>query len=252
MENSIRTNLYNLEIIEKIPFFLHSELFSKFLMALAKSDGKMHSLFNRLKIGRTTGLSIVEELIDKDIIRLTHSREEPIKIFKKQLIKKEFKEYSIEPKLYFNIPFLRFWYLCVEPTRANDLKIDVDKAVKLYYDVGYKLSSLLFEQLSAELLRSYYLNKDKIVDCASYWDRHTEFDIYCRSKSNKFVLGECKYKSRPITKAELAKLRKKAKQSGLHIDKYALFSKSGFSYEFYKNLESDTILFTLEEFKNIL
>ena len=211
----------------------------------------MFSLFNRLKIGRTTGLDIVEELVDKQIIRVSTSREKPLKIFKKQLLKKEFKEYIIEPKLYFSKPFFRFWYFCVEPTKSSNSNYNIEKAINIYKEYGYKLSSLVFEHLSIELLKKYYEDSDTLVEFGSYWDRFSEFDIYCKSKSGKYILGECKYKSRPITKSELIKLRQKAELSGLSVYKYALFSKSGFSQEFYKNLDKDTLIFTLEDFSRL-
>ena len=187
-----------------------------------------------------------------DIIYIVNSRENPLKEYNKQLIKKEFRHYIIEPKIYFKKPFFRFWYMCVEPNRKLDGTINLDKVIDSLDKNHYRLSSLVFEQLSIELLKDSFRG-DELIDIASYWDRYSEFDIYTKSKSGKYILGECKYKNRPINKAELIKLKMKAKHSNLKVDKFALFSKSGFSHELYRlNSKDELLLFELNDFKSLL
>ena len=57
---------------------------------------------------------------------------------------------------------------------------------------------------------------------------HSEFDILAVTESKTVILGECKYKDRKVCKNELTKLKAKALESGLKVDVFALFSKSGF------------------------
>ncbi len=230
-----------------MPFFIFDNPFRKFLIALAKSDGKLFALLNRVKVGEALGLEIVNELIESNIIYIVNSREKPFKVYNKQLIKKEYKNYTIEPKIYFTKPFFRFWFLFVEPYR--DRGINIDMLLDNIKSREYLLSSLVFEQLSIELLKSNFNN---IVEISSYWDINSEFDIYAKLSNKEFILGECKYKNKPINRAELIKLKYKAVTSNLRVDRYALFSKSGFSNELKKLNSNDLLLYELEDFKRLI
>ena len=234
-----------------MPFFTLDKPFSKLLIALAQGDAKINSIFNKIGIGESYGYELVEELIENEIITLTNSRESPLKAFPKQLIKKELRGYTIQPKLYFTKPFYRFWFAFVEASRDLYGNIDIDRVLTNYKKYGYRLSSLLFEQLSQELLLDSFKEKLDNAVCGSYWDRFSEFDIYCQSQSLS-VVGECKYTSRPITKAELIKLEAKIVQSSLRADYIALFSKSGFSHELHKINNSQVLLFEMQDFKKLL
>jgi len=203
----------------------------------------MYSLFKRLRISQELGIDLINELIDNDILYLVNSREAPLKEYSKQKLKKELKYYDIEPKLYFTKPFYRFWFYFVEPHREK--KDFINSVISSYEKWGYKLSSLVYEQLSLEILNEYYKKSDKLIEVASFWDVNSEFDLYCKTSSGKYILGECKYKNRPITHSELLKLKHKAQNSNLKVDKFALFSKSGFSQEFYKKRDDNLLLFDL-------
>jgi hypothetical protein len=234
-----------------LPFFTLDEPFRNFLIYLARGDGKLHSIFNKIGVGHSFGYTLVDELIENNIIYIVNSRESSLKEYRKQLIKKEFRSYDIEPKVYFKKPFLRFWFLLVEPYRKQD-KIDITRVLSSTKESSYRLSSLVYEQLSIELLKHKFKAKDRVVEYASYWDRFNEFDIYAKTQKGNYILGECKYKNRPVTNAELLKLEAKARQSGLRVDYYALFSKNGFTLELNKNSSSNLLLYELKEFKELL
>ncbi len=252
IENSIIELLDKLDIESVLPFFTLDEPFRKFLIRLSWGDGKMNSIFNKIKVGENFGLEIVQELISSNIITIQKSREEPIALYPKQMIKKELRAYEIQPKLYFTKPFYRFWFNFAEPNRDAYGNINKEKVLEDYKNYSFKLSSLLFEQLSIELLELKFRRKNQELKiCGSYWDRFSEFDIYCNSK-NASVVGECKYTNRPITKAELTKLESKIIQSSLKADYIALFSKSGFSHELEKQQSDNLLLFSLKDFREIL
>jgi len=245
--------LSKIEIESIFPFFVFDEPFNKLLISIARSDGKMNSIFNKIKVGESLGIELVDELIKSGIIYLQDSRENPIKLYPKQLIKKDLRAYTIQPKLYFTKPFFRFWFAFVQPNKKEDGNIDIALLLKSFNKDGYRLSSLVFEQLSIELLKLKVKQKDINLDiCASYWDRFSEFDIYCNSKEGINIVGECKYTNRPVTKSELLKLENKIKQSSLRADYIALFSKSGFSKELQKIKRDNLLLFTLNDFKLLL
>jgi len=217
---------------------------------LARGDARVDSIFNKISVGENFGNELVDELIASNIISIINSRENPIREYPKQLIKKELRSYTISSKLYFNKPFYRFWFAFVEPNRDIYGDIDIPKVIENYKKYGYRLSSLLFEQLSLELLISEFNLSDKKCHCGSYWDRYSEFDIYCQCK-NANIIGECKYTNRPVTKSELTKLENKIMQSSLICSKVALFSKSGFSQELIKLKKDNLLLYTLEDLEKL-
>lgn len=76
--------------------------------------------------------------------------------------------------------------------------------------------------------------------------------FWLSQKVKKIILGECKYKDRTVCKNELTKLKMKAAESGIKVDVYALFSKSGFSKELLGMKNENLLLFDLNDLKKIL
>ncbi len=113
----------------------------------------------------------------------------------------------------------------------------------------YILNSFMFEQLSNELLNLYF--GGNLVALGSYWDRNSEFDILAETIDGVVIVGECKYKNRKVSGNELHKLRRKIVDSNLKVDKFALFSKSGFSNSLTRLGGRDVILFELKDFQKI-
>ena len=239
-------------IKSQLPLFLFDKPFRELLIGLAKGNGKLNSLLHRVKIGQKLGDELVKELVQLNIVTKFDSREEPLKIYPKQAIKKELRSYKIEPKLYFTKPFYRFWFAFIEPFIS--INRDINKKLMLgHFDKErYKLSSFVFEDLSNALLKHTYKSKDPIVETGSLWNHYSEFDIFAKTSSGKIVIGECKYKNRPVVQSELLKLKNKAEQSGIKADTFTLFSKSGFSKELQKNNLQDVRLFELKDFKQLL
>jgi hypothetical protein len=243
--------LIDKKIIEQeLPFFVFDDPFRKLLIQIARGDGLIDSSLNRVSIGQTLGYDIIKELVKNSILYIVDSRELPIKRYSKQLIKKELRGYNIQNKLRFAKPIYKFWFAFVEPSRDSYNNIDIDAIVQNLKKYQYRLTYLVFEQLSRELLKDF-LGEDEL-NCNSYWDRYSEFDIYCKKDDGLAIVGECKYTNRPLTKAELIKLEAKIEQSGLFADKIALFSKSGFSSELSKSQSEKLLLFELEDFRELL
>lgn len=251
LESSIKDVVSKLDIESIFPFFILDEPFRKLLITLARGDARVNSIFNKISVGENFGSELVEELINADIIYVTNSREAPLREYPKQLIKKELRKYTIGAKLYFTKPFYRFWFAFVEPNRNRYGEIDTLEVLRSYNKYGYRLVSLLFEQLSLELLMQDCQLKKMECKCASYWDRYSEFDIYCQCK-NYNIIAECKYTNKPITKAELSKLESKIVQSSLICGKIALFSKNGYSQELIKLKKENLLLYTIEDLKKII
>ena len=231
------------------PSYLLEAPYRNLLIAVARGDGKLLNVFKRARVNETVGGELIAELVDLGILKLEASRETPLKSHPKQKIKKNFRTYRIQAKARFREPFMRFWFGFVEPYKREIQQGKTHAFLENYRHHYDRCVSLTFEQLSNDLLEEYFSRKDPLLSKGSFWDRYSEFDLLCMTRSGKVVLGECKYKGRKICKNELNKLKDKAIQSGIDVDKYALFSKNGFSNELRQEEGEDLLLFELEDFR---
>ena len=251
MMHSLPLNIKKFEALIS-PSYLLEPPYRNLLIAVARGDGKLLNVFKRARISEAAGGDLLSELVDLGIVQLEASRENPLKEYPKQKIKKHLRSYRIQSKARFRLPFLRFWFGFVEPYRRGIEQGKTQAFFENYKHHCDRCISLSFEQLSNELLEVYFAEKDPLLSKGSFWDRHSEFDLYAISRSKKVILGECKYKGRKICKNELNKLKEKALQSGIPVDTYVLFSKNGFSNELKHSKEENLLLFELEDFKRLL
>jgi len=246
--------LVNIKAFEKTvsPSYLMEAPYRKLLIAVARGDGKLLNVFKRAKINETAGGELIAQLEELGIVELEKSRESPLKEYPKQKIKKHLRSYRIQSKARFKTPFLRFWFGFVEPYKEDIAEGRVQAFLENFRQHRDRCSGLVFEQLSNDLLAHYLRQKDPLVSKGGFWDRYSEFDLLGISSRGKVILGECKYKGRKVCKNELNKLKEKASQSGIQVDRYALFSKNGFSNELRQSGDKSLLLFELEDFRRLL
>ncbi|WP_373031324.1 DUF234 domain-containing protein [Sulfurovum sp.] len=231
------------------PSYLLESPYREILIAVARGDGKLYSVLRKAKVSETLGEQIVQELVSLDVLKIEFSRESPLRTHPKHKLKKEQRSYRVQDKLRFVQPFMRFWFGFVTYYR-KDLALGKGDAFLDNFEKHYdRLRSLVYEQLSDALLVQHYAGKNGIEYSGSFWNIHSEFDILAVTKDKKVILGECKYKDRKVCKNELTKLKAKALESGIDVDVYALFSKSGFSNELLQIQDKDLLLFDLNDFK---
>ena len=231
------------------PSYLLETPYREILTAVARGDGRLSNVYRRARIGEAAGREIIDTLLGLGLLSLEASRQAPLRMHPKHSLKKHLRHYRIEPKVRFSKPFYRFWFGCVAPYR-EELQRGSSLAFMAYFQAHKERNySLLFEQLSILLLAQHFKDHDPILSQGSFWDHHSEFDLLSVTAGGKIILGECKYTSRPITKKELNKLKEKARQSGIKVDSYALFSKNGFSNELLGYRDEGLLLFDLEDFK---
>jgi len=235
-----------------LPSYLLESPYSKLLTAVARGDGKLNNVLHRAHIGDGLGKDIIADLVELGILSVEESRESPLRTYPKQAIKKNLRSYRIQPKIRFAKPFYRFWFGFVEPYRKNLASRIGDGFMENFYQHRDKAISLVFEQLSNLLLEQHFSPKDPLLSKGSFWDRHSEFDILSVTRSKKVILGECKYTSRTVCRNELTKLQDKAKSSGIRVDYFALFSKSGFSNELLGDKSKELLLFSLDDFECLI
>ncbi len=243
--------LVNIETFEAIvsPSYLAEAPYRNMLIAIARGDGKLLNVFKRARVNETAGGELIAELVDLGVLQIEASRENPLKEHPKQKIKKHLRSYRIQPKVRFTMPYLRFWFGFVEPYKRDIGQGKTEPFLENFSQHQDRCVSLVFEQLSNDLLQRYFADKDPLLSKGSFWDRHSEFDLLSITNNKKVILGECKYKGRKVCKNELNKLKDKASQSGIPVDIYALFSKNGFSKELKHSKDDTLLLFDIDDFR---
>jgi hypothetical protein len=234
------------------PSYLLETPYREILMAVARGDGKFYSVLRKARLSAGIGEEIIYELISLNVLKLECSREQPLKIHPKHKLKKELRSYRIQDKLRFVQPFMRFWFGFVTYYKNELLQGDGSAFLENFQNNYERLRTLVYEQLSDTLLVKHYESSTPLLSHGSYWNQHSEFDILAITSDKKLILGECKYKDRKVCKNELTKLKAKALQSGIKVDVYALFSKSGFSNELLGMKDERLLLFDLEDLKVLL
>ncbi len=231
------------------PSYLLESPYKEILVAVARGDGKLYSALRKAKVSETLGEQVLEELIALGVLQVETSRENPLRSHPKHKLKKEQRSYRVQDKLRFVQPFMRFWFGFVM-VYAKELAVGKGDAFLANFKTHYeRLRSLVYEQLCDALLVQYFSDTSPIINSGSYWNVHSEFDILAINTQRKIILGECKYKDRKVCKNELSKLKAKAVQSGISVDVYALFSKSGFSNELLQTQTDELLLFDLNDLK---
>ena len=232
------------------PSYLLSTPYKELLVAVARGDGKLYSVLRKAKLSENTGGKIIQELVTLGILKVDHSRETPLRLHPKHKLPREQRTYRIQDKLRFTQPFMRFWFGFVVYFERELLLGKGEKFLENFEQHYERLRSLVYEQLCNDLLLRVY--NEPIISSGSYWNIYSEFDILATTKSKKIILGECKYKERTVCKSELTKLKQKAAESGIKVDTYALFSKSGFSKELLGMQDEKLLLFDLNDLQVLL
>ena len=234
------------------PSYLLETPYREVLVSVARGDGKFYSVLRKSKLSEGVGERIIHELVNLNILKVEYSRESPLKTHAKHKLPKDQRAYRIQDKLRFTQPFMRFWFGFVTYFRKDLALGGGEKFLENFEQHYERLRSLVYEQLCDDLLLKYYEDKEPVISSGSYWNVYSEFDILAVTQSKKVILGECKYKDRTVCKNELTKLKQKAAESGIKVDTYALFSKSGFSKELLGMRDDKLLLFDLNNLKVLL
>ena len=244
-------NFHTYELLVSPSYILESP-YRDILIAVARGDGKFYSVLRKAKVSEAIGIPLIQELVSMNILYLEHTREKPLRVHPKHKLKKELRSYRIQDKLRFVHPFMRFWFGFVAPYKKDLKQGRGDGFLNNFIKTNERLRSLVYEQLCNTLLLKYYEKTTPLTSSGSYWNQHSEFDIYAFTNNKKVILGECKYKDRKVCKNELSKLKMKAVQSEIKVDVFVLFSKSGFSNELINLKDENLLLFDLNDLELLL
>jgi hypothetical protein len=208
-------------------------LYHSLLSGIAQGDAQTHTAYKRANVSQTVGDNAIHELCELGIIKVKKS-----------------KKAAVSDKLYFNSPFLRFWFAFVSPLFKGIKEGDYKEIKEKFANNKSEFMNLIFEQLSLEVVKKSM--DESFVDLTSYWDENISLDIYAKTKSQKLIVGICKYTNAKVKKSELTKLQEKCEKANIKADVFVIVSKSGFSNEL-KALKGENLkLYTLKHFKNLL
>jgi len=211
-----------------------NKLYHSLLSALATGDRREHAAFRKVKVSRRDGEEAIDFLMDNDLLEMD-----------KPQLRKD-KDEDISNKLHFTLPFMRFWFSSISPYYKGIKDGDYTEMKSQFENRKQEFSNYIYERLVLELIKTSFKD-DKIEKIGSYWDKNVEIDIFAKTKSGKLIVGSWKFSKSKANRSELTKLKEKCSQAGLNVDKFVIFSKSGFSKEL-KSEKSETLM--LLSFKN--
>ncbi len=243
------------EILDKLDdlknYFIYDKdekkqiLLEKILIRLAIGDRKSYTVYDKENLSQIRGRELYKQLFEHKIIKKEKSREKPIRESQKQLIKKSLRRYKIQDKIQFCDNFTRFWFTFIAK-KLNDYEKISFQEIEPFLE---KYISLEFENLSNEFIIQKYKNQE-ILSSGSYWDKDIEIDILTETKKQK-IAGEVKWKNSKICKNILNNLQNKCKKADLQIDKFVLFSKSGYSKELKSKKHANIDFYELKDFETL-
>jgi hypothetical protein len=220
------------------------EEFSSILTGLALGDRRTNSAFRKTKISFDEGINAIDRLCDKEMLELEKSLQHFNSLPKNN---------DISEKLLFTTPFARFWFSFISPLFKGIRDSNYTEFNEIYKNKHSEFSTLVFEQLSHELLKKdFEKNNDKIVEIGRYWDDNETIDIVGKTTSGKILIGSCKYSNSKVKKTELSKLKQICEKLGIKADIFVLFSKKGFTNEL-KSLKGKSLkLYTTKNFNQLI
>ncbi len=236
---SIEKNILdkNSYLYEEPRFILQNEVnepitYFTILETIARGEHKLGNIAGRLNKNVQNITSFISKLIELDIIY----KDVPIT---------ELNPHKSKKGLYFiKDNFFRFWFTYCLPYKSQ-LEMDNTKFVlKKIQESFTNHVSKTYEDICIE----YTLKSEELLKCGRWWNKNEEIDVVGVAE-DFLIVGECKYVNKKVGIDILEKLKEKSKQIELKlpIQKYMLFSKSGFTDELKKQSLEDKSIVLIEK-----
>ena len=228
-------------IHEGITRFTHGNaLYHMLLSIIALGEEHEDAVFKKARVGRDKGEEAMDYLEMKSLLRFASSVEKPLKSAD-----------GMSDRVYFNLPFMRFWFAIVSPYYKGILEGDYAESEKKWQEVQGNFSILWSNLLVQELIRQKFAD-DPMATMGAYYDKKVRIEILAKRKSGKMLAAECKYSQKPAKVNMIELLKQKCQKAELDVGAFVLFSKNGFSEEMLALNATDTTLLTNENLSTLL
>jgi hypothetical protein len=194
-------------------------------------------------VGRDKGEEAMDYLEMKSLLRFDTSVEKPLK-----------SSDGLSDRVYFELPFMRFWFAVISPYYKSILEGDFSEFEQKWESIRANFSILLSNALVQELVKQKVHSKyaeDSLVSIGSYYDKQVQIEVLAKRKSEKLIAAECKYSQKPAKINMIHTLKLKCEKAELEVDSYLLFSKNGFDAEL-EALEDENITLLTQKDLNTL
>ncbi len=245
IKDNIRDNILNKGSVlrNEVEFLMREEFrdprnYYTILKSISRGNTKFSGIQNDTGINKNNLSSYLSVLRNLNLVK----RRTPI-------TKKESKKgkYDLEDN------FFRFWFNFIFPNKSQlETKNEV-LLEKIMKDLD-RFVSFVFEDVCRELSGRKY----DTYEVGQWWYKEDEINIVAlNERKNRILFGECKWSKNKVTFSLLNELKEKAEKVRWKNDerkeKYALFSKNGFSDELKEySIESDDLkLYSLDEMKSL-
>jgi len=213
------------EVNEPITYFT-------ILETIASGEHKLGHIASKLGKNVQNITSFISKLIELDIIY----KDVPITEKNPQKSKKGL--YFIKDN------FFRFWFLYV---LSNKSQLEIGNSVYVLKKIKENFNGYVaktYEDLAIE----YTLKNYNLLKCGRWWNKSDEIDLVGVAEEYMLV-GECKYSNKKVGIDILLALKEKVKkiELTLPVEKYLLFSKSGFTQDLVTMADSDETIILIEK-----
>jgi len=209
--------------------FTHGNaLYHLLLSHIALGENDEEALFKKVRVGKDKGEEAMDYLEMKSLLKFDSSVEKPLK------------SADARDKIFFELPFMRFWFAIVSPFYKSISEGDFSEFEARWHRLRANFSILLSNFLVLELVKETFataFKNDPIVSIGSYYDKKVQIEILAKQKSGKILAGECKYSTKEAQSNMLHLLKEKCQKVELEISDTVLFSKNGFSSELLETRE---------------
>jgi len=225
--------------------FTHGNaLYHLLLSIIALGESHEDAVFKKARVGREKGEEAMDYLEMKSLLRFDTSVEKPLK-----------SSDGLSDRVYFELPFMRFWFAVVSPYYKSISEGDFSEFEEKWQLIRGNFSIMLSNLLVLELVKQRFVDKfadDPIVSIGSYYDKQVQIEILAKRRSGKMLAGECKYSLKPAKINMPEALKEKCQKVELDVADHVLFSKNGFTSEVEALKDAAFTLLTQKDLASLL
>lgn len=233
VEDNIKRHLLRrgTALYSETEFLMHQEFrepatYNTILQAVALGATQLNDIAQRTMLQPQAVSTYLKNLIEVNVLE----REFPVDAKPAETAKAMRGLYQITDN------YFRFWYAFVFPNRSELEMGDVEGTYRFEIEPAlHDFAATAFERICADWLRRENMRGAlpfRAHHIGRWWNGKTEIDVVATDKSQRrLLLGECKFRNRPIDILVLRALQDKAALFKAEDRRFALFSLNGFSPE---------------------